>query len=346
MNRGLRFEIAGAEGPRRYFEALTRDRLAHAYLFTGPRGVGKKTFARRLAQSLLCRAEKETVLGYDGTCASCVLFADANTRHPDFLEHEGILKIGAADEGSAFADEDGLSARDIVRQMAMQSYSGGMRVLLLGDVEFATQHAANALLKFLEEPPSGVVLLLTTATPDRLLPTIRSRLVELRFGPLAESAIRSMLEREGVPADRAARAARASGGSMTTAREIAAGENGLRAEIVRWFAAVVRGVTPEESWVTRETLDEGLSVVKVLARDWIARSLAGDAVAPLAVDAERDLAGLPACDPRQAEALLATLDYAQRLAGTNVPPSMIGEMLRMQITAASGYQRARKATSS
>ncbi len=70
----LHFDVVGAEAPKRYFAALTPQQLAHAYLFAGAAGVGKKTFARRLAQSLLCLAPKEGVLGYDGTCSSCMLF--------------------------------------------------------------------------------------------------------------------------------------------------------------------------------------------------------------------------------------------------------------------------------
>ena len=89
----LQFDVVGAEGPKRYFGALSRESLAHAYLFSGPAGVGKKTFARRLAQSLLCQAPKDGVLGYDGTCPSCAMFgAGDEARHPDFLEHDGSVE--------------------------------------------------------------------------------------------------------------------------------------------------------------------------------------------------------------------------------------------------------------
>ncbi len=212
----LHFDVVGAAGPKRYFEALTPQRISHAYLFTGPAGVGKKTFARRLAQSLLCLAPKSGVLGYDGTCSSCVLFRGESARHPDFFEHEGTLKIGDPDARAGFYESDQLTARDLIHQFSLQSYSGGMRVLLLGDVVFATHESANALLKFLEEPPNGVVMMLTTAAPGRLLPTIRSRVVELRFPPLSNERVREILERMNHGGRDAELAASLSGGSVNS----------------------------------------------------------------------------------------------------------------------------------
>ncbi|MBV8489232.1 MAG: hypothetical protein JO199_01790, partial [Candidatus Eremiobacteraeota bacterium] len=108
----LTFDVVGAHGPKRYFETLTRATIAHAYLFTGLPGVGKKTFARRLAQSLLCAAPKDGAIGYDGTCSSCALFSAENARHPDFIEHDGVLKIGDRDSSAGFYENDELGARD------------------------------------------------------------------------------------------------------------------------------------------------------------------------------------------------------------------------------------------
>ncbi len=101
-----------------------------------------------------------------------------------------------------FHESEELSARDLVRQLSMQSYSGGMRVLLLGDIVFATHEAANALLKFLEEPPRGVVMMLTTPSPGRLLPTIRSRTIEVHFPLLSNAQVREVLEYDALWARR------------------------------------------------------------------------------------------------------------------------------------------------
>ena len=329
----LRFDVVGAAGPKQYFAALTPQRLAHAYLFSGPSGVGKKTFARKLAQSLLCLAPKDGVLGYDGTCASCTLFRGESAHHPDFLEHQGVLKIGDRDAPMGFYEGEELSARDLVRQLSMQSYSGGMRLLLLGDIDFATPPAAaTALLKFLEEPPRGVVMILTTATPGRLLPTIRSRAVEVRFPLLSKAQVREILSGLHYGREDAERAASLSGGSAARALATLEGEEeSLRGHVVRWFFESVGGNSPKDSWVTRETLDDGLETIKTLVRDWIVAS-GYDGVALVSLDHTERLRRLRPLDGRAAVVLLGKLDEAQRIARTNVSPTLVGEFVRMALT--------------
>ena len=328
----LHFDVVGAAGPRRYFEALTPARISHAYLFSGPAGVGKKTFARRLAQSLLCLAPKPGVLGYDGTCSSCALFRAESARHPDFFEHQGTLKIGDPDARAGFYESDQLTARDLIHQFSLQSYSGGMRVLLLGDVVFATHESANALLKFLEEPPRGVVMILTTPTPGRLLATIRSRVAELRFPLLSNEQVREVLERMQIGRSDAELAASLGGGSVTRALAALEGEEeSLRAQVVRWFFESLAGKSPPDGWTSRDTLDEGLETIKTLVRDWIVAGRNGGAPLVSLDHAER-LRSLDPIDPRAAVALLGKLDEAQRLARTNVSPSLVGEFVRMALT--------------
>lgn len=332
----LKFDVVDLEGPKRYFSALVPQTLGHAYLFSGPAGVGKKTFARRLAQSLLCTHPKGGVLGYDGTCSSCALFgAGENARHPDFFEHDGALKIGDRDVASGFAGGEDLTTRDVVRQLSMQSYSGGMRVLLLGDVDFASPAAANALLKFLEEPPRGVVMLLTTPVPGRLLATIRSRLVEVRFPLLHESHVREILVGMGRSASDAELGAALGGGSVTQALASLEGEEeSLRAQVARWFFESVGGKSPEQTWATRETLDDGLQTIKTLVRDWaVLTQETGRGL--LMRDYADDLSKLPSLDERATVSILTKIGDAQRLARTNVSPAMVSEIVRMAITLSS-----------
>jgi DNA polymerase III delta prime subunit len=116
-----RFDVAGAMGPRVLFEGLTAKTLAHGYLFAGPAGVGKKTFARALAQSLLCVTPKSTLLGYCGTCSGCTRVVAGV--HPDLYLAEGQVKIGTAGEDNGFHAGEELTARDLVRQFSMHSGS-------------------------------------------------------------------------------------------------------------------------------------------------------------------------------------------------------------------------------
>lgn len=331
----LQFDVIGAAGPRAFFSRLTKKTIAHAYLFSGPEGAGKKTFARRLAQSLLCEAPKDGVIGYDGSCPSCHLIGKSDTRHPDLLESAGALKIGDADAPLSFHESDEMTSRDLVRQLSLQSYSGGFRVFVLGDVEFATHYAANALLKFFEEPPPNVVLLLTTSTPGRLLETIHSRLVEIRFPTLGAGEVADILRRKGFDDGRAQVGAALSQGSATRALGALSDEEGsenLRACVARWFFDVVQGRSPEAGWANRETLDEGLEILKTLVRDWIALGLGGAGVPLLAVDYSDRLNALPQANIAEASIMLAKVSEAQKLARTNVTPNLVSEYLRMTLS--------------
>jgi DNA polymerase-3 subunit delta' len=330
----LHFDVAGAAGPTRFFSRLTKGTISHAYLFTGPSGVGKKTFARALARSLLCEApHPDSILGYCGVCSSCRLIGREETRHPDLLESTGALKIGESDEAMGFHEAESTTSRDLVRQLSLQSYAGGLRLFILGDVEFASPAAANALLKFFEEPPPGVVMILTSSTPSRLIATIRSRLVEIRFSPLRAAEVREILLKKGFDAQRAEIGAALSQGSVTRAfAAVTDEEDKLRPSVASWFFDVARGSTPPDGWATRETLDEGLEILKTLVRDWIALSAAGTSAPLLAADYADEMKRLPQIDVVRATGAMERIDEAQRLARTNVSPPLVAEIVRMAIT--------------
>lgn len=334
-----KFEVAGARAPLTFFSTLDPGRLGHGYAFTGPAGVGKKTFARRLAQSLLCETPKPTLLGYCDHCVGCKLFA-AGT-HPDFVFSEGTIKIGK-EPGSALHDED-LTARDLVRELALHGYRGKYRVVLLGDVAFATHEAANALLKFFEEPPQGVVVLLTTNAPGSLLETIRSRFIEISFPPMPAADVAKILIADGVPVDTAYLAAEVALGSVTRARAVLDEEKlGIREASFKWFVDAMNGGSPDASFLNlddrslsgaekRAAVGELIELVRVAARDWAALQLAGDGAPLLAADQRARILRLPQRDPKAVVALLAAIGDAERIANTNVSAGLVVDYLRLQL---------------
>jgi hypothetical protein len=325
-----RFDVAGAAGPKHFFERLTAETLSHGYVFAGPAGAGKKTFALRLAQSLLCVTPKSTLLGYCGLCSGCTRVAAGN--HPDLYVAQGQVKIGERD-GSGFHAAEEATARDLVRQLSMHAYAGGWRVFVLGDVEF-TREAANALLKFFEEPPDRVLLLLTTTAIARLLPTIRSRMLEVTFAPLTAGEVATILVREGVAPGVAARAADIAGGSVARARAVLEGEGTLRDAAVAWFFATLEGGPADATgWATRPLLEDGLEVLKTLTRDWLALRAAGPDVPLLARDQAERIARLPPRDPAAIARALGALGDAERIARTNVTPALVADLAKMALIA-------------
>jgi DNA polymerase-3 subunit delta' len=182
--------------------AFRRGRLAHAYLFVGPDGVGKKLFATELAKSLLCEAPPAPLTACD-RCPACVQVA-AGT-HPDYStarrgEDENELSI---DEMRAFCTSLGRKAS-----------RGARKVGIVEEADEFNEKSANAFLKVLEEPPPGAVLVLLATTIQQQLPTILSRCQVVTFAPLREPDLRAVLADHAVTdPERVARLVRLAGGS-------------------------------------------------------------------------------------------------------------------------------------
>lgn len=158
--------------------AIARDAVGHAYLFSGPRGVGKTTTARLLAMAVNC--EQGTDEAPCGECESCLLIRRGN--HPD------VTEIDAASNNSV---DD---IRELREQVRLASLRGGYRVWILDEAHMLSRSAANALLKTLEEPPPNLIFVLATTEPEKLLPTVLSRCQHFRFRRLTEDEIAGKLD--------------------------------------------------------------------------------------------------------------------------------------------------------
>lgn len=149
------------------WQMQVNNKLPHALLFTGPQGTGKCDFARQFAKSLLCTANEAAACGQ---CAACQLF-EAET-HPDFRV------VAPADDNKTINVDE---IRQLSELLSKTSQFGGYSIVIIEQAERMNRNAANALLKTLEEPTDNTILMLITSQMSRLLPTIRSRCVDMRF---------------------------------------------------------------------------------------------------------------------------------------------------------------------
>src|SRR4051794_1541861 len=187
-------------------------RPGHAYLLVGPSGSGIEDAAREFAAMLIGVADDER--------GSRLVMRSV---HPDVVEFEP----GAA----SYRVKDDVRER-ILPEAARAPIEGDRKVLILFEAERLRgnqNESANAMLKTLEEPPERTVVVLVTASPDDLLPTIRSRCQRIDFDPIADSDVQTVLEREGLSTADASAAAALAGGQLARARALAGPLASLRA---------------------------------------------------------------------------------------------------------------------
>ncbi len=188
---------------------VASDRIAGAYLFVGPTGIGKETVARYFAQLIFC--QQDTQLGSPpvtgkgqvcGTCLACRKVDSGN--HPDlqFIRPDGsLLRIG--------------QIRELQKQIIYEPFEASRKVYILTDVERMNAEAENCLLKTLEEPPAASVLILLTSNIEALLPTTRSRCQILQFHPMPTRELAEFLtEKFSVAPEQAITLAIAAGGAI------------------------------------------------------------------------------------------------------------------------------------
>lgn len=220
----------------RFRRNVNAGRLASSYLFLGPAGVGKRTFALKLAKSLLCTSSHEP-LNPCGSCESCRLM-EAGT-HPDI--DVVCLPSGKRELPISLflGDRDHRHQEGLCHSIGLRPMLGRRRVAIIDDADCLNIESANCLLKTLEEPPPGAILILVGTNSSRQLPTILSRTQVVRFEPLPTEVVARLLIEQGVVADEisAQALARQSQGSHERAANIVTMNlNEYAPQLIREFA--------------------------------------------------------------------------------------------------------------
>jgi DNA polymerase-3 subunit delta' len=312
-------------------QAWTGGRLAQAYCFVGPPGVGKRQTALALAQAVNCLrpAGPADVRDACGECPACRKIAAGN--HPD-------VALVTPEEKTVITIEQ---IRQVSTRAGLRPYEGATKVWILDPADQMQEPAANAFLKTLEEPTRQTLLVLLVASASALLPTIRSRCQEVPFGLLAEEDLRTILVRHGRDAEEAAAAAALAGGSAAAA--LALDPTQVRAFRARTVQEVWESLdsllaalaAAERLGKDRASLEEALEILRAHTRDLALAKAGGGRLLPedRRAEAERQAAALPlqailAVDEAQAE--------ARRALARNAHPRLTAERMLLKMRQALG----------
>lgn len=315
--------------------AARSGQVAHAYLLTGPESIGKTTLALEFAKLLLCERPDAATGEPCGECAPCRKISHGN--HPD-------VRLIEPRDGKRQLGVD-VAREEVVRLANRAPSEGRWRVFILPSAEHMTPSTVNALLKTLEEPPDGVVLVLTSAEPENLLPTLLSRcqLLPLR-GITRDDIVRALTERVNVDGARAEELADLASGRLGWALR-AAEQPELREERARLLEQIVA--------LTPATRDVRIRAAASLATDaetarraldvwiwwWRDVTLAACGATHLASagqarrDAERQGRAI---GERQADAFLRALLAARAALDQNANPRLTFDVLMLDLPLLTG----------
>ncbi|MEM7455345.1 MAG: DNA polymerase III subunit [Planctomycetota bacterium] len=204
----------------RFRRSVSSGRLASTYLFVGPPGTGKRTFALKLAEALLCETNDESQLDPCGHCSACQQVRAAS--HPDLIM-VGRPKDKAFIPVETFiGDREHRNQEGLCHDIGLKPFRGGRKIAIIDDADFLNAEGANCLLKTLEEPPAGSILILIGTSEQRQLSTIVSRSQVVRFDALKSDQVARLLGNMELPEDAPAieQLAAASQGSVELAIEL------------------------------------------------------------------------------------------------------------------------------
>lgn len=334
---------------------IASDRVAHAYLFHGPNGVGKRAVAIEFARALLCEKGGDEACG---ECLACtkvgkmvhpdlhVLLPDLKDPDPaeiaDRLRRLGLnpyatidfVRRPSLDDPSKASNIQAIYRVDRIREdfhrvMRFKPVEGRYKIMVITDADALNPAASNAFLKLLEEPPDRSIFLLTTSRPDRLLPTILSRCRHVRFEPLPPDAVKAaLIAREKVDARHAATVARLADGSYSEALDLLENEElmAIRLRVLEYFRYSyvndidrISDLVEDFARLSREQVKNVLDLMLRWVRDLILYRALGEEAALVNVDQKKTISdftrGVPEAD---LEAMVSVIEEAVRLVERNV----------------------------
>lgn len=309
-------------------EHIARGQMRHAYLLTGPRGVGRRTLALRMAQALNCTQPPSS----GELCGAC-----RNCTQIERMQHPDLSVVQAEQEGGVLKVDQ---VRELQRSLALHPYQARYRVALLLRFEEAHPSAMNALLKTLEEPSPQVVLLLTAESAERLLPTIVSRCEVLRLRPLPlEQASQGLQSKWGLPAQEAELLAHISSGRPGFALQLHQEPERL-AQRQTWLEDQIRLLSAsrierfayiDPLWKDKEALRRVLLVWLSYWRDVLLK--ASGAAAPITnLDHQQDIERLAQSVGRQAaHRSAAAIERSLERLERNVNARLVAETLMLDL---------------
>ncbi len=325
-----RYDFAQVRGQAKAVNLLSRalesGRLAHAYLFTGPDGVGKTLLARTVAAALLCTGPDPRPCGH---CPGCLKFASAN--HPDFL----VIRP----DGTGIRIDQ---IRELKKTLSFPPFETGLRVVILEEAQTMRREAGNSLLKVLEEPPPDNLLILVASDAEPILPTILSRCQVIPFHPLPIPVAAEIIARQDKELDRdgALALAELTGGCPGRAGRLeAGGALALHRELVAALVAPPRGEAQQVETALalaarmaelKEELAVSFDLLRIFFRDvLVALSGGGRAVgSSLAGEIVR---AAERWNPDQLSARIRAVDSAQKALARNCNRGLVCEVLLLEL---------------
>lgn len=319
--------FVGNEAAKRTIEtAVDSGRLPHALLIEGPRGSGRKTFARQIAKAAVCTSHDKPC----GVCAQCI---KADAGHPDIsiLQGDGTAKSLKVD-----------LMRDLREQAAVVPNEANYKVAIIADAGCMNVQAQNALLKILEEPPSYMLFILTAESRTQFLPTVQSRCVSVNLLGVSEQEALPVLK-ERLPAmsqdDLITRLRLFSGcigavldseGDDAFAETIAVITRIAKAVTAPFELALMQATGPLEK--DKVLTDAVLSGLRLVIRDALVLSAGGTVTIGVSPDTARELA--KSMKQRQLTAMLAVIEELIEARKRNMNQSLLITLLCARLRAA------------